>query len=104
MRGAVNPPRRGHTIPEEPVVPSIGSQPRRRVTETKRQKFIRVTNTRMWNIGAAFDELCKVADREYYMFTEIDIEMILDNLNRQVRRVEDSFANNKKAGLFKLEE
>ena len=93
-RGAVNPPRRGLQMAEQPTL----AEPK-----SKRDRFVERVNTRVGNIITSVDELCKIADRAYYDFTSDDIDKVLGALREQVTRVEHSFRAGKKVSTFHLE-
>lgn len=83
VRGAVNPPRRGVTIIEQPH--------RAPTVDDRREKFVRQLATRTEILLKGFNNLRKLADREYYPHTEKDLEVIGRFLDTQVEFTKQSF-------------
>jgi len=92
VRGAVNPPRRGVRLVEQPA----GQD------ETKRDRFIRLVEARMDKALMALDNLRKLADREYYDFSETDTREIDVTLRSEIDRLQESFKAGREIRGFKL--
>ncbi len=102
VRGAVNPPRRLSPVKfSEPARVRLTEQPAG-VPETKRQRFIRLAEARMDKVLMALDNLRKLADSEYYEFSEADLLELNIALRAELDRLNESFQAGREVRGFKL--
>ena len=71
-------------------------------TETKREKFVRLTENRMNNVLKGIDLLGNMSNANNYEFTQDDLNKIIKTLKGAVADLERTYNGSTKSSRFKL--
>ena len=69
------------------------------VKETKEEKFLRVSQTRVNKVEEAIDNLENLSDKASYSYTDKQVDKMFDYLYDKLDSVRDRFKNNRSGGF-----
>ena len=72
--------------------------------ETKREKFVRLAESRMNNVLKQIELLSNLSNTRAYEYEQCDIDLMIKTLKNAVNELEHTFKKDKKNKKFKLGE